>query len=179
MTAPIPEDIRAYIIADYEAGMFQFEAAKKYSVGTATVHRIIKEAGAVRGGRSAADVLEAAVADYVDSGESIRVVARRHPVSEDALRAELQARELTRPNGTTTPTRVRTAAIDDFIAGASIATVARRHGIARSTVAAWLADAEVGTEVRDDASPCVYDGGWVLRGGVRYPAKPVRQRVAA
>lgn len=179
MTAAIPEDIRANILADYSSGMTGREVADRHGVGLASVYRIAHGTDARRGRKFPAHVTDAAVQDYLDTGDSIRVVAGRHPLSEDTLRLELRDRDLTRPSGTTTSTTTREAAVDDFIAGASIATTSRRHGVARSTISVWLADAGVGMEDRDDVSPVDYTGGWVVRGGVRYPVKPVRQRVAA
>lgn len=179
MSTAIAEDIRSSIVADYLTGMPQIAVAERYGVGAASVHRIIKAAGAERGRKFHSDILDAAVDDYLGSGDSIRVVATRHPLSEDTLRIELRKRDLTRPSGATTATTVKNAAIDDFLAGMSIAQVSDKHGIARSTISAWLSQENVGAEDREDTSPVDYDGGWVLRGGVRYPVKPVRRRVAA
>src|SRR5690349_3872362 len=106
---PIPLNTRADIVADYRAGMPQTDIAEKHGVGKASVHRIVKAAGADRGRNFHAAILDAAVEDYLHTGESIRVVATRHPLSEDTLRLELKKRELTRPSGATTPSTIKNA----------------------------------------------------------------------
>lgn len=178
MTAAIAEDIRALIISEYVEGAVQKDLAEKYNVGAATVHRIIKAAGAERGRKFTARIIAEAVQDYLDSGDSIRAVAARHPLSEDTLRLELKSQELTRPNGATIPSSTKGAAIDDFINGMSIASVSDKHGVARSTIAAWLAQEGVGMQDRFDESPGVYDGGWVVVGGIKRPLKPARKKAA-
>ena len=178
MTAPITEDIRAAIVADYSTGMTGREVAERNGVGLASVFRIAQEAGVARGRKYPTHTLDDAIDDYLHSGDSIRVVAGRHPLSEDTLRLELKRRELTRPSGATTATTVKTAAIDDYLAGMTIAHIAKKWQIARSTISAWIAQKGVGIEDRDGESPGVYSGGWVLRGGIHYPAKPARKKVA-
>lgn len=179
MTAPIPADVRARIVADYAAGMSQSDTANKYGVAPASVHRIVKAAGVERGRKLTKDILDAAVEDYLHSGESIRAVAKRHPISDDTLRTELKARELTRPSGATVDSITKAAAIDDFVAGMSIAAISKKHGVGRSTISAWLRQEDVGADDREHRSPAIYEGGWVSRGGVMYPRKVIRGRDAA
>lgn len=179
MTAPIPDELRRDILADYLSGMTGPQVAERHAVGPATVYRIARGGREGRRQKTPMHLLDAAVQDYLASGESIRSVARRHPVSEDSLRLELRERDLTRPSGATTPSTVKDAAIADFLAGTTIACISERHGIARSTISAWLDRDDLGFEDREGGSPGNYTGGWVLRGGVHYPAKPVRQRAVA
>lgn len=178
MTAPIPDHTRAQVVVDYQTGMSQLEVATKHGLGAATVHRIIKSAGAERGRKFTADVLDEAVQDYLESGDSMRNVARRHPLSEDTLRIELKRRELTRPAGSTTPASVKEAAIDDFVDGMSVIAIAAKRGLSRSTVAAWITKEGVSAPDRTTESPGAYDGGWVMRGLIKVPLEPVRSRVA-
>lgn len=175
MTAPIPADLRDNILADYLAGMTGPQVAARYDVGAATVYRIASGRRANRGRKFPLHLLDAAVDDYLASGDSIRVVAGRHPLSEDTLRTELRTRDLTRPSGATTPSTVKDAAIADFLNGMTIANVSEKHGVARSTISAWLDQDDLGAEDREGESPGVYDFGWVLRGGVKYPAKVIRK----
>lgn len=178
MTAPISDEIRALIVADYEAGMSQKETADKHGVGYATVHRIAKSAGVNRGRQfnTPAD-LDAAVEDYVSTGDPIRAVAERHPVGQDSLAAELRKRGLTRRSGARSePNPARAQVIAEFVAGDRIATIAMRHSIAKSTVAKWLADEGVTVADRHGESPTKYRGGWVQVGLIQVPARPIRQR---
>lgn len=179
MTAPIPDDIRAKVLAGYATGLTGPTLAKKYNVGLASVYRICNGTRAQRGRRYPDHVLNAAVQDYLDSGDSVRTTASRHPLSEDTLRAELAARELTRPSGATTPTRAREAALEDYIDGLSIARIAEKHGVARSTVSAWIkADGLTADDRQRGESPTDYTHGWVRDGLVWRPVKPVRGRAA-
>ena len=180
MTAPIPEDVRASIAADYATGLTAAAVAKKHGVGTASVYRIAHGEQARRGRKFPAHLLDAAVEDYLDSGDPIRTVAARHPMSEDTLRLELRRRDVTRSKGETITAAKKTAAINDFLDGMSIARVAQKHGISRSAISSWLDKAGLGAENRDDGeSPNIYSGGWELVGGVRRPLAPVRQWGAA
>lgn len=175
MTARIPEHVRAKILADYARGLTAPTVARKYGVGTASVYRIAHGEQARRGRKFPTYILDAAVQDYLESGDTIRTVAGRHPMSEDTLRLEIKERELTRPTGATIPSTTRTAAIDDFLDGMQIADISKKHGVARSTISAWLAQDGVGIEDRVGESPGVYEGGWVMRGGILHPAKPARR----
>lgn len=178
MTAATSDETRAQIVRDYQSGMLQREVAMKHGLGPATVHRVLKSAGAERGRKFATHILDEAIQDYLDSGDSMRAVSRRHPLSEDTLRLELRKRDLSRPNGSTIPEWVREAVIDDFLAGSTVPEAATKYGVARSTIAAWLAKAGVGAEDRNGESPVNYEGGWVRRGLVMVPIKPVRNQAA-
>lgn len=79
-----------------------------------------------------------------------------------------------------TPTRIREAAVRDFVAGESCIVVGERYGISPTTVSKWaIKDAGYQRErwqreITIDPSPEVYTGGWVNRGGVMRPLEPVR-----
>lgn len=181
MSTPISDDIRAGIAVDYQSGMTQSEVATKYGIGIATTHRIIKSAGVERGRKFTNDVLDGAVQDYLDSGESARTVSKRHGMSEDTLLKELRDRELTRPSGASISSRTKEAVIDDFLDGMTIARISAKHGLARSTIAAWLKADGITADDREGRgeSPAVYNSGWVRVGLIMRPAKPVRTQVAA
>lgn len=180
MTARLPDELRAKITADYNSGLIARLVAEKYGIGTASVYRVARGTSQRGTRKFPASVMDEAVRDYLDSGDAIRTVAARHPMSEDTLRLELKERDVTRATGSTIPTKVKDAAIDDFLAGMSISRVSEKHQISRSTITAWMDAMGVGAEDREGESPHVYKGGWIVGPcGVRRPAKPVRQRSAA
>lgn len=181
MTAPIPDEIRSQVVIDYQNGMSQLEVAAKHSIGGSTVHRILKSAGAVRGRKFAAHIIDEAVQDYLDSGDSARTVSKRHSMSEDTLLKELRDRELTRPSGATISSRTKEAVIDDFLDGMTIARIAAKHGLARSTIAAWLKADGITADDREGRgdSPAVYNSGWVRDGLIWRPTKAIRRNEAA
>lgn len=178
MSARIPDDLRAKIAADYAEGLTAPQVARKYGIGSASVYRIAESGQVGRSRKFPNALLDDAVQDYLDSGDSIRTVAERHPLSADTLRHELRRRGDTRPNGSTISGNVRRAALEDFLTGMSIARVCQKHGVGRSTISSWLDQEGLGAEDREGESPSVYDGGWELVGGVRRPLKPARKRVA-
>lgn len=93
MTAP-PE-VRAAIRADYEAGDTCREIGARYGHHYKTVHRWLREEGvpmrpASRRFAVAAEVREAAVADYAAGEETLEAVAARYGVSQSALHRWVQ-----------------------------------------------------------------------------------------
>lgn len=178
-----PDHIREAVIADYCTGMTQNVIAEKYGIGHATVSRMVAAAGVRRSRETPPDVLAAAAADYIKSGENAKVVAKRHDISENALRVELKKRGLTRPSGSMVNAATRRAVVADYANGLPMRDITDQHGVSATAVLAWARAA--GVEIRkvgyrpSHEEPIGYEGGWVLVGGVRRPTHPVRRGAAA
>lgn len=168
------------IMADRIAGMTITAIAAKRGVGIATVHRYLRTNDIARGEDRPVIDHSHAVADYVSSGDPIRVVSRRHNhVSQQSLRAAIEEAGMLR-RGRSKPGETKEKAIADFLAGDPLHVVAEVHSIGVSTLSNWLSAAGVSAKDREElhVAPKVYTGGWVVRGGIKYPAQPVRKRAA-
>jgi transposase-like protein len=178
-----PDHIRAAAIADYRDGATQKDIAERYSLGHATVSRIMAAAGVRRTRETPADVLAVAAADYLESGENAKAVAKRHEISENALRVELKKRGLTRPSGSLVNAATRRAVVADYANGLPMRDITQHHGVSATAVLAWAKTA--GVEIRKPGyrsatgEPIAYEGGWELIGGVHRPLAPVRHLGAA
>lgn len=53
MRRPVPEDVKAGVLTDYAAGMSTLGVSRKYGIGSASAHRIVKAAGISRTMRGA------------------------------------------------------------------------------------------------------------------------------
>jgi transposase-like protein len=177
-----PDHIREAVIVDYAAGMLHKDVAEKYGLGRATISRIIAAAGVRRPREAPAEALATAAADYIESGDPAKVVAKRHEISENALRVELKKRGLTRPSGNQFNAATRRAVVADYANGLPMRDITQQHGVSATAVLAWARSA--GVEIRKPGyrhtqdEPIAYEGGWVLVNGVKRPTHPVR-RVAA
>lgn len=178
-----PDHIRDAAIADYRAGATQKDIAEKYGLGHATVSRIMAAAGVRRTRETPSEALAAAAADYIESGENAKVVAKRHDISENALRVELKKRGLTRPSGSQVNAPTRRAVVADYANGLPMRDITQQHGVSATAVLAWAKAA--GVEIRKVGyrpaceEPIAYEGGWELIGGVHRPLAPVRHLGAA